>query len=117
METFAFDRKDWRIPSFDSADAFATIIARGRFSGKIQVTCLAVEPGGVIGAHPAVGGQLFLMVSGSGWVSGDDGERIPIHAGQGVRWDAGEIHTSGSDVGFTAIAIEGPALEVYEPEV
>jgi mannose-6-phosphate isomerase-like protein (cupin superfamily) len=116
MEMFTFDRKEWRIPSFDSAHAFATIIARGELSAKMQVTCLTVEPGGVIGTHPAVGGQLFLVVTGSGWVSGDDGERVAIRAGQGVRWDAGEIHTSGSDVGFTAIAVEGPTLRVYEPE-
>ncbi len=117
METFTFDRKEWRIPAFNSANAFATIIARGDFSGMIQVTCLTVEPGGIIGTHPAVGCQLFLVVTGSGWVSGSDGEQIPIHAGQGVRWAEGEIHTSGSDVGFTAIAVEGPALEVYESEV
>jgi quercetin dioxygenase-like cupin family protein len=94
-------------------DAFATMIVRGEHSGRMQVTCLTVEPGGVIGTHPAVGGQVFLVVAGSGWVSGEDGERQPITAGQGVQWDEREIHTSGSDVGFTAIAVEGPVLEIY----
>lgn len=114
MHVFTFDRKEWRIPHFDSVDAFATLIVHGEHSGEVRVTCLTVEPGGVIGTHPAVGGQVFLVVAGSGWVSGPDGERQPIQAGQGVRWDEGEIHTSGTDAGFTAIAVEGPTLEIFE---
>jgi len=114
MQIFIFDRKEWRIPQFDSIDAFATLIAHGEHAGGVRVTCLTVEPGGVIGTHPAVGGQMFLVVSGSGWVSGPDGERCPIQAGQGARWDEGEVHTSGTDAGFTAIAIEGPTLEIFE---
>jgi quercetin dioxygenase-like cupin family protein len=114
MRMFTFDRKEWRIPHFDSIDAFATLIAHGEHSGKMQVTCLTVEPGGVIGAHPAVGGQVFLVVAGSGWVSGPDEERHAIQAGQGVRWDEGEVHTSGTGAGFTAIAVEGPTLEIFE---
>ena len=54
------------------------------------------------------------MVADSGWVSGGDGARQPIRAGQGVRWDEGEVHTSGTDAGFTAIAIEGLTLEIFE---
>lgn len=45
--------------------------------------------------------QLFLVVSGAGW---------------GVRWDAGEDHTSGTEAGLTAIAVEGAALSLFEPE-
>jgi quercetin dioxygenase-like cupin family protein len=116
METFTFDRKEWRIPDFGSAGAFATRIAHGGQSAAVRVTCLTVEPGGVLGTHPAVGGQVFLIVAGSGWVSGADGRRIALEAGQGARWDEGEIHTSGSDTGFTAIAVEGPTLEIFEPE-
>ncbi|HET9168337.1 MAG TPA: hypothetical protein VFN97_02840 [Actinospica sp.] len=111
---FTYDRKEFRIPHFDSVDAFATLIVQGEHSGNVRVTCLSVEAGGVIGTHPAVGGQVFLVVAGSGWVSGADGVRQPIAAGQGAQWDEGEIHTSGSDVGFTAIAVEGPTLEIFE---
>lgn len=28
---------------------------------------------------------------------------------------AGEDHTSGTDVGFTALAIEGASIELFEP--
>ena len=114
MQIFTFDRKEWRIPHFDSVGAFATLIAHGEQAGRIRVSCLTVEPGGVIGTHPAVGGQVFLVVTGSGWVSGPDGERHPIQAGQGVRWDESEIHTSGTETGLSAIAVEGPTLEIFQ---
>ncbi|WP_034269879.1 hypothetical protein [Actinospica robiniae] len=116
MEMFVFDRREFRIPHHESVDAFATLIAHGEHSGQTRVTCLSIEPGGVIGEHPAVGGQLFLVVAGEGWVSGPDGHRLDIRAGQGVRWDPEELHTSGSETGLSAIAVEGPDLEVFGPE-
>lgn len=116
MEMFVFDRKEFRIPHHQSVDAFATLIAHGTHTGRMRVSCLTVEPGGVIGEHPAAGGQVFLLVSGSGWVAGPDGRRLDVRAGQGVRWDPEEVHTSGSDTGFTAIAVEGPHLEIFGPE-
>jgi len=115
MEMFVFDRKEFRIPRYQSTDAFATLIAHGEHSGQTRVTCLSVEPGGIIGEHPASDGQLFLVVAGEGWVSGPDRRRLAIRAGQGVRWDPEEIHTSGSETGLTAIAVEGPNLEIFGP--
>jgi hypothetical protein len=41
---------------------------------------------------------------------------MPISAGWGVRWDAGEIHTSGTEAGLTALAVEGRPLDLFEPE-
>jgi hypothetical protein len=41
---------------------------------------------------------------------------MPIAAGWGVRWDAGERHTTGTETGLTALAIEGDPLDVFEPE-
>ncbi|MBR7838101.1 hypothetical protein KDL01_32815 [Actinospica durhamensis] len=115
MEMFVFDRREFRIPRFASVDAFATLIAHGEYSGPTRVSCLSVEPGGLVGEHPAVGGQLLLLVAGSGWVSGPDGVRLELRAGQGVRWDPEEVHTSGSETGFTAIVLEGPDLEIFGP--
>ena len=80
------------------------------------MTCLTVKPGGVIGTHPATGTQLFLVIAGQGWVAGPDGEHVPIATGRGVRWEAGENHTSGTETGFTALAIESAALDLFEPE-
>jgi len=41
---------------------------------------------------------------------------VPITTGWGVRWDAGENHTSGTDTGLAALAIEGTSLDLFEPE-
>ena len=39
-----------------------------------------------------------------------------VQAGQGVRWAAGEVHTSGTDTSLTALAVEGSNLRLFEPE-
>ncbi|HEY1641797.1 MAG TPA: hypothetical protein VGG35_13990 [Streptosporangiaceae bacterium] len=49
-------------------------------------------------------------------MAGPDGEQVPVSAGWGVRWAAGEAHTSGSATGFTALALEGSSLAVFAPE-
>ena len=77
----------------------------------LQVVVMRIEPGGRIGRHPAAALQLFAVSSGSGWVSGDDGERISIVAGEAVVWDLGEEHESGSDEGMTALVVEAEGLD------
>jgi quercetin dioxygenase-like cupin family protein len=114
VEIFRFDRGERVVQAYGSQGFRATRIAAGE--GRVGLTCLSVEPGGVIGTHPATGAQLFLVVAGEGWVAGADGERVPIGAGWGVRWAAGEVHTSGSQTGLTALAVEGDPLELYAPE-
>jgi quercetin dioxygenase-like cupin family protein len=71
---------------------------------------IEIAPGGVVGRHPAVVTQLFVVVRGSGWVSGSNGEREPIEPGQAVLWDEGEEHESGSDTGMTALVLEGASI-------
>jgi quercetin dioxygenase-like cupin family protein len=73
---------------------------------------IEIAPGGIVGRHPAVVPQLFVVVRGSGWVSGADGEREPVEAGDAVLWEQGEEHESGSDTGMTAIVLEYEALAV-----
>lgn len=114
MEIFRFDRGEKVVRSYGSEGFRATRVAVGE--GRVSVTCLRVEPGGVIGTHPAAGPQLFLVIDGEGWVAGPDGERTPIAAGWCVRWDAGEIHTSGTQTGFVALDITGGPLGLFEPE-
>ena len=72
----------------------------------------------MIGTHPATVPQLFLVISGEGWTAGPDGERIPVAAGQGVRWDAGEVHTTGAGTGtgLVAVAVEGAPMSLFAPE-
>jgi quercetin dioxygenase-like cupin family protein len=114
MEIFRFDRAEKTIDYHGSVGLVATRIAAGH--GEVTVTCLTVRPGGTIGRHPSTGPQLFLVVAGEGWVAGEDDERIPITSGFGVRWEPGEMHSSGSAQGFTAISIEGAPLTLFEPE-
>lgn len=114
MEIFSFDRDERVIRAHGSIGLHATRIASG--DGDMGLTCLAVRPGGIIGAHPATADQLFLVIGGSGWVAGADGIRHPIQAGQGAHWGAGEVHASGTDTSLTALAVEGSSLRLFEPE-
>jgi hypothetical protein len=50
--------------------------------------------------------------NGSGWVSGADGERQPIEAGEAVLWGQGEEHESGSDTGMTALVVEAESIDL-----
>lgn len=115
MEIFQFDRAEKIIQRYGSEGLHATRIAEG--DGQVHLTCLTVEAGGVIGTHPASAPQLFLVIAGEGWTAGPDGERVPITTGWGVRWNAGENHTSGTETGLTALAIEGATFSLFEPEV
>ena len=112
MQLFQFDRAEKSIDRFGSIAATATRVAKG--DGNVQLTCLTIAPGGTVGAHPAPVRQLFLVIAGDGWVAGPDGERVPVSAGTGVQWEPGEDHTSGSDAGMTAFALEGPSVEAFE---
>ncbi len=71
-----------------------------------RFACFHIGPGGFIPRHPATGPQLFAVVEGSGWVSGDDGARLPIKAGQAALWEPGELHESATDKGMRVIIVE-----------
>jgi hypothetical protein len=67
MRIFRFDAATGHpITAFGSVNAAISPILRG--ADPIQIACMRIGPGGVIGAHPAVGPQLFLVVGGEGWV-------------------------------------------------
>jgi quercetin dioxygenase-like cupin family protein len=72
-----------------------------------HVTVLRLEAGGVIGRHPAVGGQLLAVVDGSATVSGEHGPPAEIAPGQAVMWEPGESHETRSETGATALVVEG----------
>ena len=111
MEIFRFDRGEKVIERYGSAGLRATRVAAGH--GEVQVTCLALAAGGVIGTHAATGVQLFLVIAGEGWVAGSDGQRVPVSAGWGARWEDGEEHTSGTGAGLLALAVEGGTLDLF----
>ena len=82
-----------------------------RLAAEARAVVIEIAAGGVVARHPAVGSQLFVVVSGSGWVSGADGEREAIRAGEAVLWDQGEEHESGSDEGMKALVLEAESLD------
>lgn len=81
-------------------------------AGSARVACFHLKPGDLVGEHEAVVGQLFCVVDGAGWVSGDDGVRQSIGQHQAAWWSKGERHASGTDAGLTAIVLEGDRFEV-----
>ena len=83
--------------------------------GDAHVVCLRLGAGGVLGRHPASVDQVFVVVEGEGWVSGTDGERLAVTAGNAVYWEAGEEHESGTDGGMTAIVVEAERLIPHLP--
>ena len=79
MEIFQFDRREKNVGRFGSRGFFATRIAAG--DGQMNLTCLTLEPNGLIGTHPATSSQLFLVISGEGWVAGPMAGACRSHPG------------------------------------
>ena len=92
------------IERFDSRAARVNRLARIEGTGAVGVIRLGT--GGIVGRHPAVRTQLFVVVDGAGVVSDDDGVEVAIAPGQAALWRAGEMHESRSDTGMTAVVIE-----------
>lgn len=82
-----------------------------RLAAQAHAVVIEIGPGGLVGRHPAAVAQLFVVVRGSGWVSGADGTREVIAAGEAVLWKQGEEHESGSDEGMTALVVEAESLD------
>ena len=80
------------------------------------VDAVRVAPGGVIGRHPTPLRQLFLVVSGSGWVTGASGDRRTLRPGEAALWSPGEGHASGSDDELTAVVVQCRARPLPEEE-
>jgi quercetin dioxygenase-like cupin family protein len=105
MQLLRFDatRGD-RITAFESRGASAVPLGDGR--GEGHVYCVSLKPGGVIGPHEAGFDQLFLVVAGSGWVSGSDEVPHAVGRGEGAFIARGEVHAKGSRTGLTAIMVQ-----------
>lgn len=111
MRLYRFDADAGR-PIADYGSAGLAIAPVARTAGQTQVVAMWLAPGGSVGRHPAVGGQLFLVIQGEGWVEGGDSVRRSIQAGQAAWWDDGESHAAGTEVGMAALVIEGDALDL-----
>lgn len=99
-----------QIINYDSVDAFYKRIMR-----TVEPTSIGfmyIEPGGVVGMHEAPVPQLFIVIQGEGWVCGADREQILLNAGEGVLWQTGQAHESGSDTGLTALILESKQINL-----
>jgi quercetin dioxygenase-like cupin family protein len=79
-------------------------------AGAVQAAIFRIAPGGRIARHPATVPQVLAVLEGSGEVSGGDGVREPIAAGEAVFWGSGEEHETRTDTGLTALILEGEGL-------
>lgn len=72
-----------------------------------HLVVVALRPGGVIGAHPAAGRQVLVVVEGDARVTGGDGTSADLGPGQAAVWEPGERHETRSGGGLTALVVEG----------
>ncbi|SDT28794.1 hypothetical protein SAMN05444162_3690 [Paenibacillaceae bacterium GAS479] len=115
MKIYELPGQERPVDAFESKGVMFSGITR--HDGRIQISSLHLEAGGVVGRHPATVSQLFLLIDGEGWVSGPDRQRIAIRAGQAAFWEAGEEHESGTKSGMTVIMAEGEELVIEMEEL
>ena len=97
---------EWAEPIHDYGSTGASRVPIGHGTGAMRAHCIHFRPGSNIGEHEAGPNQLFLVVEGEGWVAGADGRRLAVRRGQGALFEAGELHSKGSDSGMIAIVIQ-----------
>jgi len=111
MKIFNFTQEFAKqIINFDSVNAFYTKILRT--VEPTNIGFMYIEPGGVVGMHEAPVPQLFIVILGEGWVCGADKEKVFLKAGEGVFWQTGQAHESGSDMGSTALVIQAEQINL-----
>lgn len=103
---------DLPITRYDSTGAAAAPVLRD--AKGLHLTWIRLDAGGHLGNHQAVKNQLFIVVSGEGWVQTDPSSKVAVAAGQAAFWQAGEWHTSGTETGMTALVLEGDALDLAD---
>jgi GrpB-like predicted nucleotidyltransferase (UPF0157 family) len=98
-------------------DPFGSESRLGRLTSEDargQIRVLHLVAGEVVDGRQAERryGFLVAVVSGSGWVSGQEGTTRPIRSGEAATWEPGEEQQLGSDEGLSAVCFEG----VFEME-
>ncbi|MED4280432.1 cupin domain-containing protein [Priestia megaterium] len=88
----------------------ATYVKMAQIKEAATIGYMYIEGEGTLGYHEAPIPQLFIVVEGEGWVTGENQKRIPIRRGEAALWEKGEWHTSGSETGMTAIVIQSEEL-------
>src|SRR5262245_57500514 len=97
------------ISAFQSVESSAVAVGHG--TGEMHVYAVHFKANAQIGVHPTGFCQLFLVVEGSGWAAGEDGQRVNLSAGQGVSFEMGEVHAKGSETGMIAIMVQATHID------
>lgn len=108
-----------RLLRFDSAVGFPADRSVNMVVSRIacpeswgQIACYHFAGNARYGLRQVILPQLFLVVTGEGWVRSEEAERIALEAGQAMFWEAGEWLEAGSETGMTVIVVEG---EIPDP--
>ena len=110
MKRFAFSAENaW--PISDHGSSFRLLRLLHARSSEVRVDLAYLAPGDVIARHPAGQPQLFCVIAGSGFVSGDDEIEFPIAAGEAAFWAHGEHHLTRTEHGLTALILQSPELD------
>ncbi|MFY2251658.1 cupin [Priestia megaterium] len=88
----------------------ATYVKMIQTNEAATIGYMYIDGEGTVGYHEAPIPQLFIVVEGEGWVTGEDQKRISIKHGEAALWEKGEWHMSGSEEGMTAIVIQSEEL-------
>ncbi len=94
------------ITEWSSAGVRIGPLALGGPSEETRVYLGRYAAGSVLGLHMAGRWQIFAVLEGNGWVSGDDEVRHALGPGQAVLWEPGDLHESGSDGGMSVCIVQ-----------
>ncbi|MBM6618189.1 cupin domain-containing protein [Bacillus suaedaesalsae] len=108
MELYKFSKEVGKEIGAFGSNFVMSRISQGE--GNFHIGCMYFDQNDFVGRHDAVTPQLFVVVEGEGWVSGANGEKLPIRAGEAALWHKGESHEAGSETNMIAIVIESENL-------
>lgn len=117
MKLYRFDQDTGtQINKFNSQNFYISPISRimEEHVEIMQLACMYLTKGGLIGGHEATAPQMLIVVEGEGLVKGENRVAIPIKKGQLAVWEAGEWHETSTDQGLTAINIECDRLKPFK---
>ncbi|RXJ04361.1 cupin [Anaerobacillus alkaliphilus] len=110
MKIFRFNQEVGKqINAFGSNFVMSRI---GNYHGEFQLGCMHIDKYGLVGRHEATTNQLFLVIEGEGWVTGETDEKLTIKAGEAAFWIKGENHAAGTGNNtMKAIVLEGENVD------
>lgn len=77
MQIFKFSKEEGhKISNFNSDSAFYSKLMKTEEPTNIGF--IHIDKGGIVGYHKAPVPQIFIVVEGEGWVSGDDHKKITL---------------------------------------